>query len=80
MLGVHAGTVMARLQERGDPIPPPVWLIGKHGTLSGMPKSLWHPLAQIPKGDRGSRVAGYANALSALHDYLTSGRSSPVQR
>jgi hypothetical protein len=79
MLGVHAGATRAGLDTRGDPLPPPVLLIGKHGTLFGMPKSLWHPLAQVPK-HRSTRLADYFTALQAVDGYLASDRSSPGQK
>ena len=67
MLGVHVGTEVAALESAKDVMPiPATKLIGKHGTLAGVPESLWRPLARLPQGDKAAALASYRAAIGTL--------------
>jgi hypothetical protein len=72
MLGVHVGTELAALESAGHVVPIPASkLIGKHGTLAGVPEPLWRPLATLPQGEKAAALAGYRAAIGAVAKSLT---------
>jgi hypothetical protein len=72
MLGAHVGTELAALESAGDVMPIPASkLIGKHGTLAGVPESLWRPLATLPQGEKAAAIAAYRAAIGAVEKSAT---------
>lgn len=71
MLGAHAGMEVAALASPHDIDPiPAAELIGKHGTLSGVPETLWRPLMRLPQGDKTARFKAYRDAALAVEQHL----------
>ena len=67
MLGAHVGSELAALESATGVIPIPAsQLIGKHGTLAGVPEPLWRPLATLPQGEKAAAIAAYRAAIGAV--------------
>jgi tetratricopeptide (TPR) repeat protein len=71
LLGAQVGLAAARLEPRHEsPWPAPAELIGKHGTLAGVPAAIWRPLTRVSEGDRTEALAKYHAAVDALRLYV----------
>lgn len=80
MLGVHAGTEVAALESANDVMPIPASkLIGKHGTLAGVPEPLWRPLARLPQGEKAAALASYRAAIGALDKSFGGAAAPPIK-
>lgn len=79
MLGVHVGTELAALESATDVMPiPATKLIGKHGTLAGVPEPVWRPIARLPEGERTAALARYREAIGALEKSVAGATTSPT--
>jgi hypothetical protein len=82
MLGVHVGAELAGLETSKSVRPVDPMLIGKHGTLAGVPEPLWRLLARVSEGDRADALTRYQAAAVAVELNLGAGLSAepPSQR
>ena len=71
MLGVFAGVQLGRFEPRNELLlPAPAGLIGMHGTLGGVPASLWRPLTRVDQGNRTEALSRYRAAVGAIQVYF----------
>jgi hypothetical protein len=75
LLGAMAGITLGRLEPSdGVRLWAPADLIGLHGTLGGVPESLWRPLTRVDGISRAAELRRYRIAVEALSRSLATAR------
>ncbi len=79
LLGMHLGAEFARIESTSGSISPPRSQIRRHATLTGVPETLWEPLAAAPgyKEQPDEILARYRKGLTDLAANLSSAPLAP---